>query len=257
MTTPDERISAYLDGAMTGEEAAAFEADVGNDPALAERLVRWQGNDAMLRAGFEAAPVDDALVRRLALGPVAQSRSAEIVDLAARRRKPQTRDAGPRPDRRVWAAAAAVLLIAGLAIPALLGGGSETRDLADSGAFQTALSELPSNKSAKLEDGSALTPVLSFAAADGRFCREFRHDESARSREGIACRDRSWKIEGIAVAEAPADGGGIQTAGGSGSAALDAVYGRLNPSDPFGADDEQRHIEDGWVADRKNSGSEE
>lgn len=254
MNDPDERISAYLDGALSDEEARAFETDLEKDPDLAERFARWQGNDAMLRAGFEPEPVDDALLNRLGLGPAEEPKTAEVIDLAARRRKPPpAAAAAPGTDRRAWAAAAAILIVAGVAGSLLLSGAPGQRTLADSKAFQTALSQLPSQRTATLEDGSAVTPVLSFAAGDGRFCREFRHDAAGAAQEGIACRggDR-WLVEGIAVAAAQPDGG-IAPAGGGDTAALDAVYAKLNPSDPFGADEEARHIEQGWSGSTKNA----
>jgi hypothetical protein len=249
MTDPDERISAYLDGAMSEAEAQAFEADIEADPALAERLARWQGNDATMRAGFEPAPLDEALLARLGLAPAAQTAPAEIIDLAARRR--QAAATQPWQGRRVWAAAAAVVLAVGVLGSALWGRPS-SYDLADSSAFQTALNELPSNATASLEDGSAVTPVLSFAAGDGRLCREFHHDASGTAREGIACRgNEDWRVQGIVVVAAIRSDGSIEPAGGGDTAALDEIYARLNPSDPFGPDEEKRHIAAGWAGKEK------
>lgn len=86
-----ERLEAYLDGRLTGEHRAAFEAELASDAALRAELELQRGIDAALRRRF-APP--------------------EMISLPA-----SSQAAAPRRSRRLWrplaVAAAAALLAAG------------------------------------------------------------------------------------------------------------------------------------------------
>jgi anti-sigma factor RsiW len=72
MNNEQERVSAWLDGAMTQQEAAAFQQEMKGNPQLAKLAEKFQGNDARLRAAFEApgaSNISDALLGRLGRGP--------------------------------------------------------------------------------------------------------------------------------------------------------------------------------------------
>jgi anti-sigma-K factor RskA len=49
MNRDHERVSAYLGGMMTPQEAAAFEQEIGGNSELASLVERWRGNDALLK----------------------------------------------------------------------------------------------------------------------------------------------------------------------------------------------------------------
>lgn len=135
---PDERLTAYADGELDTDEAAALEADLARDPALRARLTAIRDSDDALRSlpaveprqGFDErlrAAIDDELASRLddpAPAPVSQ--------LASRRRLPD------------WAAglagaAAAVALLGGIGYGVLQSGWGGGDEAGDDGAGQAAL----------------------------------------------------------------------------------------------------------------------
>ena len=52
--TPDERLALYLDGEMDAAAAAAFEAEMARDPALAETVAAWRTNDRRIATALGA-----------------------------------------------------------------------------------------------------------------------------------------------------------------------------------------------------------
>jgi hypothetical protein len=107
------------------------------------------------------------------------------------------------------------------------------------------MEQLPSRSARTLPDGTRVTPVLSFAAKDGRFCREYTVSGSGG---GIACKGPAgWTVEARSSSgAAPADAGVIRQAGGPDGDALDAAYARLGASDPLSAEAERQLMEHGW-----------
>ncbi len=47
-----DRLAAWVDGAMTEAEAAEFEKLFDSDPELAERAVNWKANDQFIAGAF-------------------------------------------------------------------------------------------------------------------------------------------------------------------------------------------------------------
>jgi hypothetical protein len=240
------RIAAYLDGELPPAERAAFEAEMAADLALAAEVARWRGNDAALQSAFGAADdVDDALLARLGLN------EAKVVSLDAAR---AARAAAAPPARR-WPWPAAGALAAGIA--ALFVFSSPQSPQLPQGPensllFQAALQDLPSAATASLDGGATVSPRLSFVAGDGRFCREFALSGPKGPEAGIACRSGNrWQIEALARAAGPGPLGGLQTAGGADTAALDAAYKRLGASDPLNAEAEIRAISAHWEKSAK------
>ena len=145
---PDERLSAWLDGALEQDEAAAMEHLAASDETLARRAARLRGIDDLVRS---AVPLDDALppelLDRLGFGPEGPA-SGEVVDFAAARAR---RDARTRPAGKAGAAQRrfgsgwrrvagfALLVAAGLSSMTLLGIGG--RSTTRTGAEYTALGD--------------------------------------------------------------------------------------------------------------------
>ncbi len=239
MSDRDERVAAWLDGTMSESECALFEAELERDPALAEQVAAWQENDALLRAAYDAPmteAVDDALLARMGL--------------AAKPAAPVT--ANDNPVWRRWMFPAGGAAAAGFAL-ALFFGANPPAGAPDSAAqLADAMEHLPSRGTRVMGDGGKISPVLSFAAADGRFCREFTVVGGTQSGGGIACKgDSGWKIEArSASGAAAADPGQIATAGGPDDQQLAAAYTRLGASDPLSGDAEGRLIASGWKKSR-------
>lgn len=255
MNPNDEQISAWLDGSLPNEELAAFEAAMDSDPDLVARIERLQGNDASLRAAFPLDDtISDALLTRLGLAQEAPVKDAQIIDFAKAREQMAQRSATVAPDRqgRRWVAGGALAASLALGLIFLRPSSENTSGAMDqTDAFQTAMQTSPSSRPAQLADGSTITPVLSFRAGDGRYCREF-----ATPREnGIACRtDEKWSIEALThggTAPVETSGGGIRTAAGADGASLEAAYTRLKASDPLSGVQENDLITKSWKISAK------
>jgi hypothetical protein len=252
----DKRISAFLDGRMTEPEMAAFEAAMESDPAFAEEVARLSANDSLLRAAFAGpveAGVDDALLTRMGLAAAPDqasgSGSAQVVVLASA----QTTRHAPANDNRSgwqrWGLPLAGAVAAALVLTVTLRPGTEQPGLqtAEGAGFAQVMETAPSRQAVRLAQGDTLTPLLTFQAGDGRYCREYNRSGSSAA-TGIACREgNGWRVEGEA-AYAPdlAESGEIATAGGAQDADMDAIHARLGTSDPLGAEAERSLISSGW-----------
>ncbi|RDV02623.1 hypothetical protein DXH95_11730 [Sphingorhabdus pulchriflava] len=230
-----ETIAAYLDGNLTGEARARFEAEMRDDAALAAEVHQWQASDAMVRAAFPLSEdgIDAALLERLGLGTV--EGEAKALPVAA------------NDNRWSWGRIGLVggALAASLAIAMVLFQ-PEAGGFADDQQFQIAMEKLPSGQTRELASGDTVGPVLTFRAGDGRFCREFSGENTGG---GIACRSGGkWTIEAQAKYGAVVGNGSeIGTAAGSEPAALDTAMERLKASDPLNGDKEKIAISLGWI----------
>lgn len=245
MTEPTDRetrIMTYIDGAMSEEEMLAFEAEMEGDEALAEDVARLMRNDDLLREAF-AGPVDqgvdDALLARMGLSDPSTAPSATPA--------PPAND-NP-PFWRGWKLPLGGALAASLAI--VLAFSLQSPRDAGEVAFASAMDGLPSGQSAQLADGSEVSPILTFASADGRFCREFSLAAETGNGSGIACRDDgAWAV--VALTDGSPDIASmddIVLASGASESSLDAAYESLGASDPFDSAREQQLIDGDWQAD--------
>ncbi|WP_298288607.1 hypothetical protein [Novosphingobium sp.] len=229
----EEQLAAFLDGAMDDEAAAAFEARLAADPALAAKAELWLANDRRIAAAFAPlaeAPISPELLARMGL---TSERAAAV-------RTPGAANDNPPWWRRYnvpLGAAVAASLVAALVLPR--DASEPTRDL--SFALETGRSL----EAVRLADGSTVTPTLTVKAADGRWCREYRQGAAI----GLACRDDgSWKVEATGSGTGPADGGEIGVASGADSAPLAPAFARIGASDPLGNREEDDLITRGWQA---------
>lgn len=229
-------LARYIDGEMADEEMSAFEQRVANEPQLAARLDAWAQQDAAvahdLAALLDAAPWDTSNLKA----------STQPIDLAAHRQAKSAAGRVSLPGKRWFvpaSVAASLALAALLSISLMQGGGDPALD---------ALDHLPSGQSLALDDGTGITAVLTFAAADGRWCREFAR---AQGGSGIACRTGgSWQVEGEVGdnGHRPVDPSqGYATVGADDSAVLDDLYASLAASEPLGPTEEARLLRNGWT----------
>lgn len=224
----EERLAAWVDGELAGEDLTAFEAELASDPELAALAQEWQGNDSLIAAAFAPvaeAPIDPALLERLGL--------AELpAPLAANDNSPWWKRHA-LPLGGTIAASLVVVLLVGPRI------GGESRD-----PLSQALDRTPSLAQADLPDGRRITPMLTAQAADGRWCRAFGDGKGV----AVACRDNrgAWIIEAAGKGTAPADNLEFAVASGADNAALDAAQTRLKLADPLDAGAEQALIAKEW-----------
>lgn len=250
MSSEQDRVSAYLGGAMTPTEAAAFEREIEGDEQLAAIVERWRRNDALLQQAFvmpETEAVSSSLLDRLGLAdvpPVSNVVALEHVE----RTIPAAQNDNPVSPKWKWGIAGS--LAASVAVLATVGSfwTASPPTLEDDGAFQTALNGSASGVTVALNDDQNLTPILSFEAGDGRFCREFSMEGNAAGSSGVACKSGDkWQIEALVKgAGSLPENDEIRTAGGESGASLDAAYQRLDAGDPLNDQKEKQVISDGW-----------
>ncbi|MFM5883862.1 MAG: anti-sigma factor family protein [Novosphingobium sp.] len=229
----EERLSAWLDGMLSPDEAAAFEAELAADPALRAEAERWRGNDAFISkalAPLAQEPIDDALLDRLGLLPPAPG-PVTIVRTAAN-------------DNRSWWHRHALPLGGALAASLALAVFLAPRDAAQSpDGLSLALETTPAGARATLAGGKVIEPTLTVRAADGRWCREYR----SADRVGLACRkDGRWTVMAEANGSGPSQSDDIALAAGDNGAGLDSAYRQLGASDPVGPGDEAALIAQKW-----------
>jgi len=245
----EERIAAFLDGALNDADLAAFEAELERDPSLATEVERMMGNDALLRDAFSGPieeGVDDALLARMGL---AKGAPAEVADLDERRANPPVAANDNPPFWRRWQVPLGGAIAASLALTLFL---TNQQGAAPGAGFNAALDRTPSGQVAALDGGQRLKPLLTFQAGDGRFCREFSIGKGDAGGTGIACRSgENWQVEALDEgATELAKGSEIALASGEDGAGLDAAYARLKAGDPMGAERETALISGGWQVTR-------
>ncbi|BEV01034.1 hypothetical protein [Novosphingobium olei] len=208
----EERLAAYLDGAMTADEEAAFDREIAADVVLARLALERRDRDRQLadRAPRRTPSVEPEIVERLSRGHA----------------RPQT-VAAPRPGAWSWKRLA--MIVAAMAMVAA-GVVSALRPRAAKSAadpVSLALEGTPSGRTAHLADGRMLTPVLTVRAADGSWCREYTLARAS----GLACRRNGrWVTE--------AQGDAASSGNSAPSPAIEDAYRRIGATSPLGADEE-------------------
>ena len=238
--TPEE-IMAYADGELDGEHAKRVEQAVAADPVLRAELEYHRRTRAAAREAFD----------RMARAPMSPGLT-QLAGALTAPRHPTAWAAAPRSAgeaRRIWAplalpAALAAALGIGVISTALVTASND--DLIDwrngpSAGTQLArvLDRTPSGEASGAND-RRVTVVGSFAASDGRLCRQF---ELSGSADGVACRKNGgWSI--IALAQRPGGSGSYQAAGGQDPVAI-AVAG-LKPGARIEGAEEKALIDRKW-----------
>lgn len=174
MRLTNEILSAYIDGELPADEATQVALALTRDPDAVRRLDALRRGDAALREAFAwMRPGEIDLTASIAAG----MRRAE-------------------QSRRL------ALLVAGALMAATLGFGlgkiAPPRDIRLDPA-QGAIADGDLARALDARASSAPGPVriaLTFRAADGRICREFR---APAALEGLACRQgRGWRLAVLA-----------------------------------------------------------
>lgn len=223
MNVTEEQWMAYVDGELDADGAAAVEAAMRGDPALAA-LVAAQRRLRM-RLQRECAPTLDE--------PVPARLRTVLAQRPQRRRRATT-----------WLAAAASLVV-GLLVatwwrsapppPILL----VSDGLAANGALAGALDRQLGNEP---EPGQVVTSV-SFRSRDGHYCRGFVLP--AQSVSGLACRRADgWQVVALGASSAPGDA--LRPASSALPPAVLAEMDARIAGDPLDAAGELRARKAGW-----------
>ena len=188
MTSNDEKFFAWLDGELSGAEAAEMESRVAADPRLAQLAEQHRAVASRLRSAFDTvaeAPVPERLSQ--VLRP-----EGEVVDFAERREDRERRRPAFLPQ---WAAMAATLVV-GLFVGMMVRepGGAPV-ELQGGGIYATAtLDGALDAQLASAPDDSDLRIGVTFRNQEGAICRSF----TGKQATGLACRDGDrWRVSGL------------------------------------------------------------
>lgn len=228
MDLNDELLCAYLDGELDPASREKVEIALTADAGARLRLARMEAADHALTAALPLPGADH----------FEASMTARIRGLAPL--VPRRRMVLP------WAAAAAITgIFAGYLLPRSgLAPGVATGFAHIDGALEQVLESGRSGVAAS--SGPAV--VLTFAAADTRFCRVFRGDAGQAAGEGLACRDSGkWTLVAWDAA-AGSSSQAYRTAGAS--TLIDAAMDALGGQPSLGSDEEAALINAGWSSAR-------
>lgn len=219
MELNDEILCAYLDGELDPQASARVRDALAADPGARLRLERLRNADAALRDTLPL-PAADAL----------------LATLAGRARA----SASPRRSALIpWAVAASLVgIVAGYLVA------RSTMTPGFTSLDGQLLQALQRGRAGEQTVGARV--LLTFQAADGRYCRLFRSAGSAVQGEGLACRDdQGWQLVAWdAVGEDSADA--FRTAGAS--ALVDGAMVALGGQPALSADEEDALIARQWRA---------
>jgi hypothetical protein len=235
MTDVDDKLFAWLDGELSGDEAAAMEARVAADPELSRLAEQHRAMQAQLKSAFDtvaAAPVPERLRAAVRLP------EAEVIDFGAAARGRESRRWGSLPQWAAIAATLAVGIFVGTAIPQRRSTPVEVQGgrMYAASALSSALdSQLASAPSGNFRIG------LTFRNQSGAICRSFTEPQAS----GLACREGGrWQLRGLFGAPEGQSGSYRMAAGMDPN--LAALVDSNMSGEPFDAAQERTAKQRGW-----------
>lgn len=250
--TDDERLSAYIDGELGRAEAELLGRRLAAEPALARRLEQMRAADLTAQRAFHA--IDETPLPRRLLDVVEAGEGRGAERMSASNVVPLPARGARRFLQMPVAIAASVALAAGFLVHDLIAPDTvpvsampvSGRIAQESGLYRMLETKL-SAEPVTLAGGTDGEVVLTFRAADGDWCRQFRLRADAAAMQGLACRQAgAWQMETASFrAPGPPDGS-FQQAGGTSTALETAVRARLGDRQPLESQEEIQVISDGW-----------
>jgi hypothetical protein len=235
MSEVDEKFFAWLDGELSGDEAAEMEARVASSPELTAMAEKHRAMQARLKDAFDPianAPLPERL--RAAVHP----RAAEVADFGAAMRARETRRWGSVPQWAAMAATLAIGILVGTAIPQ---GGTAPVEVQGGKMYAAAsLGRALDTQLASAPTGNTRVG-LTFRDQSGTICRTFTQPQSS----GLACRsDGRWAVRGL-IAAPEGQGGTYRMAAGM-DPNLVALVDSTMTGEPFDAAQEKTAREHRW-----------
>lgn len=247
MAIDEEKLMAFADGELTGQEAEAVAAAIAADPALAEKLAQHRQLRAMLTGAFDPI-LDEPLPAGLTALTKPDARN-DVIDFAAAKERSAARR---QTLVQRWGSIAAALVVG------IFAGHLISRDnglLSEHNGALTARTELAVALDDQLASddpavrGSPIRIGLTFRNSENQYCRTFSAAR-ADSFSGIACRQKGkWEMRMAAVAS-PEQGTNDYRLAGSNQAILDAAQAMMN-GEPFDAAAEARARAKAWKDGRQ------
>ena len=233
MMQADEKFFAWLDGELTGAEAAEVEARVAASPELQALAAQHSALGAQLKSAFD--PIAEQPVTLAVYAPPGSGNVASLAQARAAR----------RPVSGFWAQAAAIAatFVLGIATGILLLSGPST-PIAPKGGQLVAAASLKDALSTQLASQPADTGPrigLTYRDKDGKVCRTFT-DQAA---QGLACFEGGdWRVRAL-FQGAESNAGDYRMAAGP-NPQLSALVDESIAGEPFDAAQEQAARDKGW-----------
>lgn len=261
MTITDETLSAYLDGELPTSEMDRITDAVAASPELAARLEALSASNALL--GEQFAALDKMPIRRDTMDLIEQFGAADdagaeksddtLVSFPARGRFAAVRQSFS------WGQAIAASLLLAVGVVTGIQLGSDNGSAPGYGQLQTAgliepasplhrvLESSPSMETTPL-NGADVMPVMTFAATDGGFCREFQMTSSSVQSRNVACRTSGgWLVKAsIAITAAEQGTGDSFVPAGVEAGLIDQTIMGLIAGDALNSTDEKALIDGRW-----------
>ena len=182
----DHLLSMYIDNELDAERTIALVERLRAEPALSERLSAMECNDVALRTLYTQA--DQDIPEHLAA--MVQADNVVVVSFAQR--------------WQTWATATAAASCA--AIIALVVNFNQSTDLNPMTMDALLADSLETSRSSaagweSLGDDRQFRSVLTFPAADGRWCREYLLAQEGSHWRGVACRDEGQWVNQVVGSE--------------------------------------------------------
>lgn len=246
LTFDDETVAAYVDGALDPATRALLETTASTDADLAARLKAQQALKALLTGQYGPIADEPLPERLLAAIQGGAPASAEVVDLADRRRPA----AHAQPVKRslrlpIWAGMVACLVagltIGRMALPASIGlNGDAEHTLVASGPLARALDgQAAGDMSGPIRIG------LSFRDHGGVYCRTFQPN-GREGLAGLACRDAgAWRLRVVSPITAETSAA-YRTAGSETPPAVLSAVDALIEGAPLDAQGEAEALARRW-----------
>ena len=244
----DEALSALIDGALPSGEADALRARIAREPELAARLDAMERANRAVRDAYSGVADEPLPERVLELLHAPRARAADVVDIAARRKRRAL------PAWLPHAAAASVALAIGLGLGSTLSRRSDdvpggllaaTGSVAQNSPLHELLESAPSGEPREL-DGATAEARFTFRAQGGNWCREIAVSSGTSRNAAVACRrDGGWRIDLVGVEAA---GGEVYRPAGGDTPLREAVDALIE-GEPLEPDAERALVERGWAND--------
>jgi hypothetical protein len=235
MTDVDDKFFAWLDGELSGDEAAAMEARVAADPELLRLAEQHRAMQAQLKTAFDT--VAEASVPEQ-LRAAVSSPQAEVIDFGAAAVARKRRRWGSLPQWTAMAATLAVGIFVGTAIPQR---GNAPVEVQGGGMYAaSALNSALDSQLASAPSGNTRIG-LTFRDQSGAICRSFTEPQAS----GLACREGGrWQLRGLFAAPEGQSNSYRMAAGMDPS--LAALVDSTMSGEPFDAAAEKTARNKGW-----------
>ncbi|MBO6505134.1 MAG: hypothetical protein JJ960_12550 [Kordiimonadaceae bacterium] len=254
MTFTDEQLSAYVDGALPESEMEAITDALAQSDELTERLAALRSTDAWLKEQF--SELEETPIRQETLDLIANhgaAPAAESDNVVSFQKPDHARTLAGWP---AWgqAIAASVTLVVGVLTGMQIDNGSQPTEGAQqvaglidvSNPLYPVLQNTASMQSTSLSGGSIATPTLSFASADGTYCRELTIVDARTENRSLACQaEGGWLVRAsVTTPKTPATEG--FTTASANTQLIDDAVRSLMQGDSLSLEQEKNLIDMGW-----------